>query len=82
MVAIPIFNNLIGVIQMNNDVLPELINKDDLCRRLSISQRGLENLIKRGVFPPPVRIGKFVYWSESAVKKWQIRTFAAQESWG
>lgn len=66
---------------MNTDVFPELINKEDLCSRLSISPRGLENLIKRGEFPPAVSIGKFVYWSESAVMKWQKRLFASQEAW-
>lgn len=66
---------------MNQETFPELINKADLCGKLSISPRGLECLVKRGEFPPPVRIGKFVYWSKDAVMKWQKRMFSAQEAW-
>ena len=38
-------------------------------------------MVKDGSFPPSVRLGKHVYWSEMAVHKWQQRLFAAQESW-
>lgn len=58
-----------------------LLNKTDVCRRLSISLRTLENMVKCDQFPPPVRVGKCVYWSEIAVSRWQRNLFAAQESW-
>lgn len=29
----------------------------------------------------PFLVGKYVYWSEIAVRKWHERLFAAQESW-
>lgn len=58
-----------------------LLNKVTLCERLAVSERTIEMMIKRGEFPPPVRVGKHVYWSEVAVQKWQRRLFAAQESW-
>ena len=61
--------------------LPALLTKANLCERLAISPRTLENMVKDGGFPPPVRMGKHVYWSETAVRKWQLRLFAAQESW-
>ena len=57
------------------------LRKKDLCARLNISERTIENMVKEGIFPPPVRVGKYVYWSEIAVRKWQERLFAAQESW-
>ena len=57
------------------------LRKQDLCARLNLSERTIENMVKAGTFPPPVRVGKFVYWSEIAVRKWQERLFAAQESW-
>lgn len=62
--------------------LPSLINKSNLCQRLEISPRCLENMVKSGDFPPPVRIGKCAYWSELALALWQERLFAEQEQWG
>jgi len=61
--------------------LSPMLGKADLCTRLNVSERTIENLVKQGNFPPPVRIGKYVYWSETAIVKWQERLFAAQESW-
>lgn len=61
--------------------LAELLDKASLCARLNISARTLENMVKAGTFPPPVRVGKYVYWSEVAVRSWQRRLFAAQEAW-
>ncbi|PLZ02395.1 DNA-binding protein [Burkholderia sp. WAC0059] len=57
------------------------INKQTLCERLSISERTLENMVREGSFPPPVRIGKHVYWTEVAVRRWQEQVFSAQENW-
>lgn len=59
----------------------ELLNKASLCERLAVSPRTIENMVNAGAFPPPVRVGKHVYWSEVAVKAWQRRMFAAQEAW-
>jgi prophage regulatory protein len=64
-----------------HDSVAQQLNKAQLLERLSLSERALENMVKDGRFPPPVRIGKFVYWSEVAVRKWQERIFAAQENW-
>lgn len=58
-----------------------LLDKVSLCERLHLSARTLENMVKAGTFPPPVRVGKYVYWSEIAVRSWQQRLFAAQETW-
>lgn len=66
---------------MQAEQQPTLYNKDTVCKRLSISPRTLENMVKQGDFPPPVRVGKYVYWSELAVSKWRQRFFSAQESW-
>ncbi|MDT6962243.1 AlpA family phage regulatory protein [Cupriavidus sp. SZY C1] len=60
---------------------PQLINKQELCERLSVSERTIENMVKADAFPPPVRIGKQVFWSETAVRQWQRALFAAQENW-
>jgi prophage regulatory protein len=60
---------------------PSLLNKDAVCGRLGLSARCLENMVRDGQFPPPVRLGRFVYWSEAAVIAWQQQMFAAQEAW-
>lgn len=66
---------------MQNPPAPTLLGKTQLCERLGISDRTVENMVKAGTFPPSVRIGKHVFWSEIAVSRWQQRMFAAQESW-
>lgn len=42
--------------------------------------QNLENMVNKGESPPSVKIGKKVYWSEVAVRKWQL-LFAAREAW-
>lgn len=66
---------------MNPPVLTPLLTKAELCRRLSLSARTVENMVREERFPPPVRIGKYVYWSERAVVEWQKALFMAQEQW-
>jgi len=61
--------------------LPKLLCKAELCSQLSVSPRTIENMVKAQAFPPPVRIGKHVYWSEIAVANWHRSRFAQQESW-
>lgn len=60
---------------------PELLNKSHVCETLGISQRGLENMVKRNEFPPPVRVGKQVYWTQKSLDGWKRRLFSAQENW-
>lgn len=60
---------------------PKLLNKAELCTQLSISPRTIENMVKAGEFPPPVRLGKQVYWSEVAVARWREVLFLEQENW-
>jgi predicted DNA-binding transcriptional regulator AlpA len=66
---------------MPDKLLPALLSKDDLCASLGISKCTIENIVRNGTFPPPVRLGKCVYWSEVAVHSWRRRRFAGQEAW-
>jgi len=66
---------------MPDTPFPALLSKDDLCASLGISKRTIENMVRDGTFPPPVRLGKCVYWSEVAVHSWRRRRFAGQEAW-
>lgn len=58
-----------------------LLGKTVVCKLLGLSPRGLENLVKRGEFPPPVRVGKCVWWSPRTVQGWRQQLFAEQENW-
>lgn len=66
---------------MSSKAPPILLNKSAVCERLCISSRNLETMVKEGTFPPAVRLGKSVYWSEAAVSKWHQLAFLAQENW-
>ncbi len=66
---------------MTHEPLPALLDKASVCQRLAIAPRTLENMVKNGQFPSGVRVGKHVFWSELAVRKWQLMLFAAQEAW-
>ena len=66
----------------NANVTPStLLNKTQVCERLSLSARTLEGMVRKGTFPPPVRIGKFVYWCETAIAQWMVRQFGPQNAW-
>ncbi len=58
-----------------------LMTKEDVCAQLQVSERTIENMVKAGEFPPPVRIGKRVYWTHFTIQRWQEELFTAQESW-
>lgn len=67
--------------KVEEEALPPLLDKASVCQRLGIAPRTLETMVGENQFPPPVRVGKRVYWSEVAIRKWQRRLFAAQEAW-
>ena len=60
---------------------PILLKKTEVCERLNLSARSLEGMVKAGTFPPAVLIGKFAYWSETAITSWLSRRFGPQEAW-
>lgn len=66
---------------MSSPVTPTLFKKSEVCQRLALSVRTLEGMVKAGTFPPPVRMGKYVYWSEPAIATWMTRMFGTQEAW-
>lgn len=58
-----------------------LLTKQELAKRLGLSARSVENLVRAGGLPEGVRIGRFLYWTEAVVDAWQRRLFASQNSW-
>jgi len=61
--------------------LSSLLNKESLSQRLGVSVRTLEGLVAEGEFPPGVRIGRYLYWTEAAVDAWHERIFSLQLNW-
>ena len=59
----------------------QLLDKKQLAKRIGVSVRTIENLVKAGEFPAGVRIGRFVYWTEKIITVWQRQLFAAQDNW-
>lgn len=47
------------------------LSKEDICRLLSISPRGLGDMVSEKRFPRPLRIGKRCVWTAEAVTKWR-----------
>ena len=58
-----------------------LLDKKALSARLGLSPRTLEKMVKDGEFPPGVRVGRFLYWTEAVVAAWKERLFASQRTW-
>ena len=58
-----------------------LLTKSEVVKRLGISERSLEKLVKACKFPPPLRIGKQAQWVDSAVHKWLEQKVAKQLAW-
>lgn len=66
---------------MTPTLAPILLGKSDVCAHLKLSLRTLEGMVKAGKFPPPVRMGKYVLWSQTAIDGWRARMFGPQENW-
>lgn len=58
-----------------------VLTKMQVCARLAMSERTLEEMVRKGKFPPSVRMGKRVFWSEAALDNWALRMFGPQEAW-
>ncbi|MGJ7580208.1 helix-turn-helix transcriptional regulator [Variovorax sp. RHLX14] len=58
-----------------------LLTKQELAKRLGLSARTVENLVRAGGLPEGVRVGRFLYWTDAVVDAWQRRLFASQNSW-
>lgn len=59
----------------------ELLTKEQVCDRLKVCIRKLDQMVSREEFPKPVRLGKRDYWSTATVNHWLSRRFAVQEAW-
>lgn len=58
-----------------------LITKQDVCKKLSISERTLEKLVSESKFPPGRLFGKHKMWVDSVVQRWLHDAVAPQLNW-
>lgn len=59
----------------------DILEKEAVCAMLGMKKRCLEGLVLRKEFPPPVQLGRKVYWSRQAVEQWRNIKFAPQLVW-
>jgi predicted DNA-binding transcriptional regulator AlpA len=64
---------------MSTNTTPIVLNKTEVCARLSLSPRTLEGMVHDGEFPPGRRVGKFADRTEAAIERWVVRHFGPQE---
>lgn len=59
----------------------ELMGKSEVATQLKVCERTLENLLRRGEFPPPLRLGKKVRWAKAVVDAWFEQQLQPQLQW-
>lgn len=59
----------------------KLVSKLQVMEKLGISDRTLEILVRKGAFPPPLRLGKTVRWAETVVEAWLHAKLHDQLNW-
>lgn len=47
-----------------------LFTKEDVCAKLKVSKRTVENWVSLGEIPPPAHIGRRAYWPEETIDTW------------
>jgi predicted DNA-binding transcriptional regulator AlpA len=58
-----------------------LLTKENVCELLSISPRGLFNMVAQKRFPAPLRIGKRDFWSTECIERWRETLCEVQGKW-
>lgn len=48
----------------------KLIGMEELKALLGLSERSIQKLVKRGGFPPPIKLGRVSKWSQQALHVW------------
>jgi excisionase family DNA binding protein len=48
----------------------QLLLADDVAERLRCSRRHVLRMAKRGLMPPPVRLGSLVRWPRASIETW------------
>lgn len=59
----------------------QLLTKQQLQERIGVSASTLQKMVKTRNFPAPLRIGKYITWSEAAVERWLSIQLEPQIAW-
>ena len=59
----------------------QLIFKTDVAKRLGVSERTVEKLVKACKFPPPLKLGKNAMWAQDVVERWLELALKPQQTW-
>jgi excisionase family DNA binding protein len=54
--------------KQNPEPIEPLLTSREVADRMKVSERHIQNLVKRGEFPPPIRLGKAVRYRPSDVQ--------------
>jgi predicted DNA-binding transcriptional regulator AlpA len=50
--------------------LPQLFHLSQVARSCNVCDRTLKEWVKKGEFPPPIRIRGRLYWTQEVVQAW------------
>lgn len=59
----------------------QLLTKQQVQERIGVSASTLQKLVRTRNFPEPLRIGKYITWSEAAVERWLSIQLEPQIAW-
>jgi predicted DNA-binding transcriptional regulator AlpA len=59
----------------------ELLQKNTVAKRLGVSERTIEKMVKDRKFPPPLKLGKCALWADDVVEGWLAAALVAQKTW-
>lgn len=59
----------------------ELLQKNTVAKRLGVSERTIEKMVKDRKFPPPLKLGKCALWADDVVEGWLAAALTAQKTW-
>jgi predicted DNA-binding transcriptional regulator AlpA len=54
---------------MQTATLPEVVTLQQLCERFEVTRQTINNWVQAEVLPPPVRLGRRVYWLPEQIER-------------
>ncbi len=53
---------------------PDYLKRETLAKRLNLAPGAIDQLIKRGLLPPPIKLGEAILWRWEDVDSWLQRS--------
>jgi prophage regulatory protein len=48
--------------------MDKFCSAEEITKKLGISRKTLDNWVKKGLFPSPIKIGRRIFWKESEIE--------------